>query len=106
MTYDLIQVGTIGVVFLGLASVWLSLDSAVQFGKIQGRLPKAISGTLYGEAFMGAVTTVFAVLQLLDMTRSMSVEAATLMRISMFSVVAGTTWYLRQCRIEASKVGK
>ena len=104
MQIDLIQIGTLSVVILGIASVWLSLDSAREFGKIEGRLPVAIAFTLYGEAFMGAVTTVFAILQLFDLIKILNVEIATLMRISMFVVVAGTTWHLRECRLESSKV--
>ncbi len=79
---------------MGVRVTAFSLYAAHRFRQVGVRLGDAISWTLFGEAFMGAVTTAFAIMEYTGRLDDLPVEAATAMRLSMFSFALITTGLL------------
>lgn len=102
----------LGVVVMGLATVYCSVIAAMEFKRAADtesrdgrRMSWALFAQLLGEGFMGFVTTVFALLALVGVLDGVPELTQTMMRYSMFLATAVTTIHLRntQLRIKRGK---
>jgi hypothetical protein len=95
-------------VCLGLLSVALSTCLCLYFLRSKTRISRAFAYTLAGEAFLAAVTVLFALFAqgLYDF---ISLPAAMIMRWSMFLVATATSFHLayqlRLIELQAAKNG-
>ena len=89
---------TLCIFILGAGTVILSMWAAVLFSRVKkgkgSNLSSAITWQLSGEAFMGAVTMLFAAAAYFEWLPHWSVEFQSFLRFCMFAVTAATTLHL------------
>lgn len=97
----MIEVVTLSIVVMGLATVILSVFVAYKFKQQakhlangSGKLSTALMWQLVGEAMLGAGTTIFAILAYKEVLPDVPVIIQSAMRVFMFSASSLTTIHL------------